>query len=54
MILGVLENNGCLMLCGSLSMQNDVLDTLEEILDQHDLVSLDILKHRGQLKMDCY
>ena len=53
-ILNNFENNGICMICGSLSMQNDVLNEIEKILREHSNMSLDILMHNGQLKMDCY
>lgn len=53
-IVSTLENKGCIMLCGSLSMQHDVLDTLENMLTTNTMLNLDLLRHREQLKMDCY
>lgn len=48
------ENNGTCMICGSLSMQNDVLDEIEKILQEKSNITMDVLIQKGQLKMDCY
>ncbi|MBT0606711.1 PepSY domain-containing protein [Aequorivita echinoideorum] len=53
-ILNTVKNNGCIMICGSLSMQHGVLEVLEEILKKNPSLSLDVLMQKGQLKMDCY
>lgn len=54
MILKNFENNGTCMICGSLSMQNDVLDQIKKILHEKSTITLDVLIQKGQLKMDCY
>lgn len=48
------ENNGSCMICGSLSMQNDVLEEIDKLLKEKSTTSLDIVIQKGQLKMDCY
>lgn len=48
------ENNGVCMICGSLSMQNDVLDEIDRILQEKSNTSLDVVMQKGLLKMDCY
>lgn len=53
LLLATLEKQGVLMICGSLAMQNDVLNTLEVLL-KSSKYSLDELQHREQLFMDCY
>lgn len=53
LLLATLEKNGTIMICGSLAMQNDVLDTLDVLL-KSSKYSLDELQHSGQLLMDCY
>ena len=50
----VCSNDGVVMICGSLAMQHDVLDVLDAQLEQHPDLSLDVLEHQQQLKMDCY
>jgi len=42
------------MICGSLAMQHDILDVLENLLSEYTKIGLDELQHNGQLKMDCY
>lgn len=54
MIVENFENNGTCMICGSISMQNDVLDQIEKILREKSTTTLDVLVQKGQLKMDCY
>ncbi len=53
-IVEALEKGGTLMICGSLSMQHDVLDILEKVLKEKSNTSLDMLLHRKQLRLDCY
>ncbi|WP_194852015.1 PepSY domain-containing protein [Nonlabens antarcticus] len=53
-VLQKIKDNAVIMICGSLAMQNDVLDTLEIILKDEPDLSLDELVHKDQLKMDCY
>lgn len=53
-IVESLENEGTLMICGSLSMQHDVLDILEKILKEKPEITLDMLLHKRQLRLDCY
>ena len=42
------------MICGSLSMQHDVLDVLEEISSKNLNQSLSEFENNGQLLLDCY
>jgi sulfite reductase (NADPH) flavoprotein alpha-component len=53
-VLKTIQEGGVVMICGSLAMQHDVLDVLENLLAEHSTISLDELQHNGQLKMDCY
>ncbi|QIE58918.1 oxidoreductase [Rasiella rasia] len=53
LLLATIEKQGVLMICGSLAMQNDVLNTLDVLL-KSSKYSLDELQHREQLFMDCY
>ncbi|WP_066222491.1 PepSY domain-containing protein [Formosa haliotis] len=50
----VLKQKGVIMICGSITMQQGVLATLEHICEQHLEHPLSIYKNRGQLKLDCY
>lgn len=49
-----IQNGSVIMLCGSMSMQNAVLQTLEQIITTQLNCSLSTLENSGQLKMDCY
>tara|TARA_B100001146_G_scaffold225193_1_gene247532 strand:- start:7680 stop:9869 length:2190 start_codon:yes stop_codon:yes gene_type:complete len=49
-----LSNDGVIMICGSLAMQHDVIDVLASQLKDHPELSLDVIEHQQQLKMDCY
>ena len=53
-VLDTIDNNGTIMICGSLAMQHDILDVLESLLNGHNIIRLDELQHNGQLRMDCY
>jgi sulfite reductase (NADPH) flavoprotein alpha-component len=53
-VLKTIQEGGVVMICGSLAMQHDVLDVLENLLAEQSAISLDELQHNGQLKMDCY
>lgn len=53
-IIETLKSEGTVMICGSLSMQHDVLDILEKVLREKSNTSLDMLLHKGQLRLDCY
>lgn len=49
-----LREGGVFMLCGSIAMQNAVLDTLEEIARTQLKQPLSDFENNGQLLMDCY
>lgn len=53
-VLDAIQNKGCIMICGSMAMQNGVLQTMESLLPQTALDSIEALQRSGQLKMDCY
>ncbi|MCX2681857.1 PepSY domain-containing protein [Galbibacter sp. EGI 63066] len=53
-IAQVMQNGGVIMICGSLSMQDDVLKTLEDICETQIQKPLDYFQKKQQLKMDCY
>lgn len=49
LVLTTINQGGTIMICGSLAMQHEVLNTLENFeIDPKDL------ENKGQLKMDCY
>ncbi|MCX7551172.1 PepSY domain-containing protein [Xanthomarina sp. F2636L] len=49
-----LQNNGVIMICGSLAMQKGVLGVLEKICATYNNKPLGYYQNRQQLKMDCY
>lgn len=53
-LAGVLAKEGVIMLCGSLSMQNNVVALLEEICQNHFGKSVSYFQSRSQVLMDCY
>jgi sulfite reductase (NADPH) flavoprotein alpha-component len=53
-LAGVLAGGGVLMICGSLAMQKDVMELLEEICSQDLGESIGFFQSRGQILTDCY
>ncbi|WP_052752842.1 PepSY domain-containing protein [Kordia zhangzhouensis] len=53
-IASLLKNEGVIMICGSVAMQNQVLQTLEKITTMQLAQPLSDFEHAEQLKMDCY
>ncbi len=53
-ILSGLERGACVMICGSLTMQEEVLEILEIGLEERKGKHLSFYKQQGQLLMDCY
>lgn len=53
-IAQVLDEGGIIMICGSLTMQHDVLDTLEIIAQEELQQPLTDFENNKQLLMDCY
>lgn len=49
-----LESGAVFMICGSIAMQNEVLNVLEEIANSKLNVPLSKFEQKEQLKMDCY
>ena len=49
-----LKNGGVIMLCGSLSMQQNILELLESICQQYHNKSVSYYQSHNQLLMDCY
>ncbi|CAM1335058.1 PepSY domain-containing protein [Tenacibaculum aestuariivivum] len=54
LIASTLKNNGTIMICGSLSMMNGVLKTLEIITLKKLNTPLDKFQKSNQIKTDCY
>jgi len=53
-IATTLSNNGVLMLCGSLAMQNNVIELLETICLEKTGKGISFYQSHGQVLMDCY
>lgn len=53
-IATTLANNGTIMLCGSLAMQNNVIELLESICQTKTGKSISFYQSHGQVLMDCY
>ncbi|GET46175.1 PepSY domain-containing protein [Capnocytophaga felis] len=50
----LLENNGVVMICGSVAMQKGVITILEKVCKEHLKKTLSYFQNRGQIRMDCY
>ncbi len=53
-ITKTLKEEGVVMLCGSLAMQNNVIELLEIICTERNGKSISFYQSRGQVLMDCY
>jgi len=53
-LAGQLARGGCIMICGSLAMQRDVLAVLAEAIQHKTGKKLDDYLSQKQIKMDCY
>lgn len=53
-VASVLKDNGNVMICGSLAMQNNVLELLSKICESELKKPLSHFQANGQIKMDCY
>ncbi|MEM9831231.1 MAG: PepSY domain-containing protein [Bacteroidota bacterium] len=49
-----LQSKGVVMICGSVAMQNGVIEVLEDICLSHTDKPLSYYQNRHQLKIDCY
>ena len=49
-----LENNGIIMICGSLNMQKDVERVLDRICLERNHKPFNFYKENNQIKTDCY
>ncbi|MCM4173674.1 FAD-binding oxidoreductase [Arenibacter sp. TNZ] len=54
LFLEVLKKKGCIMICGSLAMQKEVLKELQELCNEYLGKDLSHYQNRRQIKMDCY
>ncbi|MCF0073013.1 PepSY domain-containing protein [Dyadobacter sp. CY261] len=54
LVADVLSHGGVIMLCGSLSMQNNVVELLERICSTRLGKSVSYYQSHGQVLMDCY
>ncbi|NJB70898.1 sulfite reductase (NADPH) flavoprotein alpha-component [Saonia flava] len=53
-IAEVLRKGGCVMICGSINMQGEVMNELKNICSTYLNKDLSYYQNRGQIKMDCY
>ncbi len=53
-LAGQLAGGGCIMICGSLAMQRDVLAVLAKAIKTKTGNELEEYVQQGQIKMDCY
>lgn len=49
-----LEDGGVIMICGSLAMQHDVMNVLEEICNEHRSDAISSFLDTGKILVDCY
>ena len=49
-----LKNGAVIMICGSLSMQRDVLAVVDAVCSEHSNLDSAALTERGQILSDCY
>jgi len=54
LVCETLKIDGVIMLCGSLSMQKDVIALLEDLCQDNHQKSISFYQSRGQILMDCY
>jgi len=54
LVTKILAANGVIMLCGSLSMQNNIVEFLEIICQKNNGKSISYYQSHGQVLMDCY
>lgn len=53
-ILDLLQNNGCIMICGSLIMKDEILHIIDDYLQLKLNKSIDSFHNSEQIKIDCY
>lgn len=49
-----LQNGGVVMICGSIAMQNDVIEELKKICEVNTMHDFDFYLKKGQILTDCY
>lgn len=54
LFLEVLKKKGCIMICGSIAMQKEVLQELQQLSSKYLGKDLSYYQNRRQIKMDCY
>ena len=54
LVVNVLSNEGVIMICGAIAMQNQVLELLGDITKSKLQKPLSAFENNDQLKMDCY
>jgi len=54
LFLGVLKSKGCVMICGSIAMQKEVLQELQQLCIAYLGKDLSYYQNRKQIRMDCY
>jgi sulfite reductase (NADPH) flavoprotein alpha-component len=53
-IADILKKGGCVMICGSIAMQHEVVTELQTICSTYLQKDLSHFQNRKQVKMDCY
>lgn len=53
-VSGLLKNGGVIMICGSVSMQSEVIKLLNQICLKFNSKPISFYENKGQLRMDCY
>ncbi|MCG6191161.1 PepSY domain-containing protein [Maribellus maritimus] len=53
-IAGIFSKGGCVMICGSIAMQREVMTELQDICSTYLKKDLSYYQNRKQIKMDCY
>ena len=54
LFINTLQKGNCIMICGSINMQNDVEKLLEKLTIEHLKTPLERFKNNNQIKTDCY
>jgi sulfite reductase (NADPH) flavoprotein alpha-component len=54
LITETLDKKGTLLICGSVMMQKEVINVLDEICREVNNKPISYYQNKGQLKMDCY
>lgn len=54
LVVSTLTNGGAIMLCGSVAMQQAVVQILDTMVQQHLNKPISFFENKGQLLMDCY